>query len=271
MNLGLEQTIDTTMDPDEKRKHVIVASPSAGTASLEAVGRAMAGAVGTVARHGAGRVLSVVSGSQGGDDGEQGDDEGISKEGCNDVDKGDGDKEAVDGKGDGGRVDGDDGGDCKGDGNEAVDGKGDNGKGDDGDGGGGGDSGGGGNGDGGGDDGRRGIGVGRRKILIAAGSVVLGAGVVGFGGEGVVSGSIAAVVHSMIGNVAAGSLLASLTGLGLTETTVARLFGGTAGAAAGVGAEAAYGAVRGNGEREDVGGNDRREGECSERKDRREG
>ena len=105
-------------------------------------------------------------------------------------------------------------------------------------------------------------------VGIVAAPLVLGA--VGFGAGGVVSGSIAAGVHSMIGNVAPGSLFASLqsagaAGLGLAGRTVAGLFGGIAGAAAGVGA------ARGNDEREDVGGNDQREGECGERNNRREG
>ena len=58
----------------------------------------------------------------------------------------------------------------------------------------------------------------------------------GFGTGGIVAGSVAAGIQSLIGNVAAGSLFASLTSLGMTGTlaTVAGVGAavGTAGAVA---------------------------------------
>ena len=60
------------------------------------------------------------------------------------------------------------------------------------------------------------------KGAMITGGVIAGIGLVpialGFGSTGIVAGSVAAGVQSMIGNVAAGSAFAGLTSLGMTGT-----------------------------------------------------
>ena len=58
------------------------------------------------------------------------------------------------------------------------------------------------------------------KVALIAGGVITGVALVpialGFGTAGIVGGSIAAGIQSLIGNVAAGSLFATCTSLGMT-------------------------------------------------------
>jgi hypothetical protein len=56
-------------------------------------------------------------------------------------------------------------------------------------------------------------------IPLAVAGVGLGATVAGFGAAGIAVGSIAAGIQSSIGNVAAGSLFATMQSLGATGTT----------------------------------------------------
>lgn len=53
-------------------------------------------------------------------------------------------------------------------------------------------------------------------ILIGAGSILTLPTLLGFGGAGIVAGSTAAATQAVIGNVAAGSLFATMTSLGMT-------------------------------------------------------
>ena len=53
-------------------------------------------------------------------------------------------------------------------------------------------------------------------ILIGAGSILTLPILLGFGGAGIVAGSAAAATQAVIGNVAAGSLFATMTSLGMT-------------------------------------------------------
>ena len=78
-------------------------------------------------------------------------------------------------------------------------------------------------------------------VVGAAGLIVTGIAVtpilIGFGTTGIAAGSIAACVQSMIGNVAAGSLFATLTSLGMTGTFTTSA---AVGAIFGVGGFSAY-------------------------------
>ena len=75
-------------------------------------------------------------------------------------------------------------------------------------------------------------------VGVTVGTPVL-LGVVGFGANGVVGGSSAAVIQSMIGNVAAGSAFAAAMSVGatgavsLTTSALGGLFGSLGGACAG--------------------------------------
>ena len=74
------------------------------------------------------------------------------------------------------------------------------------------------------------------KGVAIGGAVVTGVALapvaIGFGSAGIVAGSIAAGIQSLIGNVAAGSLFATMTSLGMTGAfTTTAAVGGTAAAA----------------------------------------
>ena len=70
------------------------------------------------------------------------------------------------------------------------------------------------------------------KGAMITGGVIAGIGLLpitlGFGSTGIVAGSVAAGVQSMIGNVAAGSVFAGLTSLGMTGTFTTMTGVGTA-------------------------------------------
>ena len=53
-------------------------------------------------------------------------------------------------------------------------------------------------------------------ILIGTGAILTVPTLLGFGGAGIVAGSVAAATQAAIGNVAAGSLFATMTSLGMT-------------------------------------------------------
>lgn len=74
-------------------------------------------------------------------------------------------------------------------------------------------------------------GAGATVGLVAAVPVVMG-----FGSAGIVGGSVAAGIQSGIGNVAAGSMFATLQSLGATGTLMTGVYGGGAATAAGLGA-----------------------------------
>ena len=67
-------------------------------------------------------------------------------------------------------------------------------------------------------------------LLIIGGSLAaaggLGATLLGFGTAGIAAGSLAAATQATIGNVAAGSLFASLTSLGMTGAFTTTAAGG---------------------------------------------
>ena len=79
------------------------------------------------------------------------------------------------------------------------------------------------------------------SLLLAAGGLAttlgLGSTLFGFGTAGVVAGSLAAATQATIGNVAAGSLFATLTSWGMTGALTTTAAGG--GATAIIGAIAA--------------------------------
>ena len=91
-----------------------------------------------------------------------------------------------------------------------------------------------------------------KGLLIPAAAIVVCAvtppaiiAVAGFTTSGVAAGSVAAGIHAIIGNVAAGSAFAALQGLGTVPLTTAGVDAavGTAGVAVGYGAAAASTAV----------------------------
>ena len=53
-------------------------------------------------------------------------------------------------------------------------------------------------------------------ILIGTGAILTVPTLLGFGSAGIVAGSVAAATQAAIGNVAAGSLFATMTSLGMT-------------------------------------------------------
>ena len=76
------------------------------------------------------------------------------------------------------------------------------------------------------------------KYIIGAGAIVTTIGlapiVLGFGSTGIIAGSVAAGIQSAIGNVAAGSIFASLTSMGMTGTFTGITAGGLGTIGAGV-------------------------------------
>ena len=79
------------------------------------------------------------------------------------------------------------------------------------------------------------------KAALITGGIVLGVAsipmIMGFGTAGIVGGSIAAGIQAMIGNVAAGSLFAVCTSLGMTGVFASSA---AVGAILGIGGLAAY-------------------------------
>ena len=69
------------------------------------------------------------------------------------------------------------------------------------------------------------------SLLIIGGTLAtaggLGATLFGFGTAGIVAGSLAATTQASIGNVAAGSIFAGLTSLGMTGAFTSTAVGGT--------------------------------------------
>ena len=73
-------------------------------------------------------------------------------------------------------------------------------------------------------------------ILIGAGAILTVPTLLGFGGAGIVAGSVAAATQAAIGNVAAGSLFATMTSLGMTGVLSTLSFTGVGSIAAGIAA-----------------------------------
>ena len=73
-------------------------------------------------------------------------------------------------------------------------------------------------------------------ILIGAGAILTAPTLLGFGGAGIVAGSVAAATQAAIGNVAAGSLFATMTSLGMTGVFSAMSATGVGSVVAGIAA-----------------------------------
>ena len=73
-------------------------------------------------------------------------------------------------------------------------------------------------------------------ILIGTGAILTVPTLLGFGSAGIVAGSVAAATQAAIGNVAAGSLFATMTSLGMTGVLSTLSFIGVGSIAAGIAA-----------------------------------